>query len=314
MATKEDSPSRRAQHDAAIAAVNARKQERLKKVMNEQREMLTPKLEAKDWENVTVKSSGKQRLKIEVTCKGLLLFEIKVPWRTLKLHHLLGMHQHACTSYTTRTSQKLLIRFRTATTWRSNYDFSRTMLSKVNSSGRISARSKQGKGNWPATVHHTPHPHPLTTHRTKATHPAECLRQAARSLYMHLSIGHLFIRCSYTEPGKVGLLFKNSSWFSKKTLKIRYTHASELPKKIRKSHQETFSPQGPRSLLPSSFLPFPFPRPSLTETVPGMCVFLWECISAFPRIGYCKFVRYLLFYCVCVYLCCSWVVLFGGGV
>ena len=50
---------------------------RKKKVVEEQRKMLLPKLAAKEWQQIKIKSGGKEGVQTGLTCKGVCLYELK---------------------------------------------------------------------------------------------------------------------------------------------------------------------------------------------------------------------------------------------
>jgi len=61
----------------AMDAVEARKEARRLEVLNEQRVMLKPKLGEKKWEDIKVKAGGRERIRSQLTCPGVVLWEVQ---------------------------------------------------------------------------------------------------------------------------------------------------------------------------------------------------------------------------------------------
>ena len=71
------SPSElRREEKKAVDAVEQRKEARRLQVLAEQRKMLQPKLGEKAWENIKVKAGGRDRIRSDLTCSGVVLYEI----------------------------------------------------------------------------------------------------------------------------------------------------------------------------------------------------------------------------------------------
>ena len=70
------SPSEIRREKQAVDAVEKRKEARRLQVLEEQRKMLKPKLGEKTWDNIKVKAGGRERIRSELTCSGVVLYEI----------------------------------------------------------------------------------------------------------------------------------------------------------------------------------------------------------------------------------------------
>jgi len=60
---------------ASIAAVNKRKNDRKQKVIEEQRALLTKNIASKEFTSIHISANSRERLKVDVTCKGVFLYE-----------------------------------------------------------------------------------------------------------------------------------------------------------------------------------------------------------------------------------------------